>query len=73
MTPVTRTEFDTVTAKLDLIIEILKDHSGRFQAIDQRFEAIAQRFDQLDAKVDALTEAHGQLRADFARHDEHSR
>lgn len=84
MTTVTRSEFDDLSARIDvltgnvdLILNILRnlgeEHDKDWQEFREFREETRQRFDQLDAKVDCLTEAHGQLRAAFDRHDEHSK
>jgi chromosome segregation ATPase len=40
--------------KLDLILEILKQHSKQFEQIDKRFEQIDKRFEQIDKRLDRM-------------------
>ena len=83
MVTVTRGEFDslsdrvdTLAVKIDQVLAILtnlaREHDEDWIAFREFREETRQRFDQLDAKVDALTQAHGELRQAFDRHDEHS-
>ena len=83
MVTVTRGEFDslsdrvdTLAVKIDQVLTILtnlaREHDEDWIAFREFREETRQRFDQLDAKVDALTQAHGELRKAFDRHDEHS-
>ncbi len=77
MVTVTRSEFDALNAKVDQVLEIViniaREHDDDWQAFREFREETRQRFDELTAKVDALTQAHEGLRADFKRHDEDSR
>lgn len=81
-------QFETLNAKVDQVLELVmaltstyaEESAGvsrNFQRLRQDFEQFReetrQRFDELDAKMDALTQAHGELRQAFDCHDEHTR
>ena len=50
---------------LTTIYEILKDHSARFDRMDQRFDGMDQRFDRMDQRFDASDKRIEGLEARF--------
>ena len=50
---------------LTTIYEILKDHSARFDRMDQRFDGMDQRFDRMDQRFDASDKRVEGLEARF--------
>ena len=46
-----------IEAQQEIIIELLRDHSGKFDSINAKFDSINDRFDALDRKFDAKIDA----------------
>ena len=87
MVSVTRSEFDALNAKVDQVLELVMNITATYveesagfsrnlreirEGIEASREEARQRFDQLNAKIEALTQAHGELRRAFDRHAEHT-
>ena len=51
--------------KLNLIIEILKQHEKRFDQIDKRFEQIDKRFEQIETQLQDIREDIRDMKFDF--------
>jgi len=54
---------------LTTIYEILKDHSARFDRMDQRFDGMDQRFDRMDQRFDGMDQRFDRMDQRFDASD----